>query len=117
MCTNKEKNYNLALHQLVHGGGSKINTANRWFDKIIQIVINENGINGVIYEHTIIEGQPVINLMDYIQKDLPKHNNDLDEILLDRKNDDDVEMPKKLLFNFGQQTIMDIQKASNSIDK
>lgn len=29
--------YNHACHQLITGGGSKVNTGNRWYDKTIQV--------------------------------------------------------------------------------
>lgn len=52
--------------QALHGGGSKVNSCNRWFDKTIQFVIGTNGYTGMTYEHTPAEGPPVGALMDYI---------------------------------------------------
>lgn len=63
--------------QALHGGGSKCNSVNRWFDKTIQVcfshylksskfVIGSNGYCGMTYEHTPAEGPPVAALMDYI---------------------------------------------------
>ncbi|KAF1746694.1 hypothetical protein GCK72_023151 [Caenorhabditis remanei] len=52
--------------QALHGGGSKVNSSNRWFDKTIQFVIGTNGYTGMTYEHTPAEGPPVGALMDYI---------------------------------------------------
>lgn len=63
---NKSDEKNIASHQLIHGGGSTQNSANRWFNKTIQFIINENGLNGLNYEHSPAEGQPIAVLADYI---------------------------------------------------
>lgn len=65
---NPDDDYNVASHQLIHGGGSKLNSGNRWFDKTLQIVVNRNGINGFTYEHSPAEGQPIAVLADFILK-------------------------------------------------
>lgn len=59
---------NVASHQLIHGGGSKMNAGNRWFDKTLQFIVNRNGINGINYEHSPAEGQPIAVLTDFILK-------------------------------------------------
>lgn len=51
------EDFNLTGHQLIHGGGSKQNSGNRWFDKTLQLVVNRNGMNGITYEHSPAEGQ------------------------------------------------------------
>lgn len=48
--------FNMAGLQLIHGGGSKQNTGNRWFNKTLQLIVNRNGINGINYEHSPAEG-------------------------------------------------------------
>lgn len=46
---------NLA-HQMIHGGGSQYNSANRWFDKTVQLVVSGDGACGLCYEHSMAEG-------------------------------------------------------------
>lgn len=58
---------NMAL-QMIHGGGSSVNTANRWFDKTIQIVISNDGTCGLCYEHSPAEGVAVVQLMEQLLK-------------------------------------------------
>lgn len=53
---------------LIHGNGSTLNSANRWMDKTIQLVVNPNGNVGFTYEHSPAEGQPIAMMMDYVVK-------------------------------------------------
>ncbi|KAI9683406.1 MAG: Carnitine O-acetyltransferase mitochondrial [Trizodia sp. TS-e1964] len=47
-------------HQYWHGDGS-----NRWFDKPLQFIINENGTSGFMGEHSMMDGTPTHRLNDY----------------------------------------------------
>lgn len=47
-------------HQYWHGDG-----ANRWFDKPLQFIINDNGTSGFIGEHSMMDGTPTHRLNDY----------------------------------------------------
>ncbi|XP_016950509.1 carnitine O-acetyltransferase [Drosophila biarmipes] len=58
------------IQSLIHGKGSKANSANRWMDKTIQLVVNPNGNVGFTYEHSPAEGQPIAMMMDYVVKKL-----------------------------------------------
>ncbi|XP_076259622.1 choline acetyltransferase isoform X1 [Rhynchophorus ferrugineus] len=58
---------NLA-HQMIHGGGTKFNSANRWFDKTVQLVISGDGACGLCYEHSMAEGVAVIQLLESFWK-------------------------------------------------
>ncbi|XP_061512313.1 carnitine O-acetyltransferase [Anopheles gambiae] len=51
---------------LIHGGGSAANGGNRWYDKTIQLVVAPNGINGLTYEHSPAEGQPIAVMTDFL---------------------------------------------------
>lgn len=48
-------------HQLWHGDGS-----NRWFDKPVQWIINDNGTSGCCGEHSMIDGSPTHRLSDTV---------------------------------------------------
>ncbi|KAI9555588.1 hypothetical protein GHT06_018103 [Daphnia sinensis] len=52
--------------QLLHGYGSANNSGNRWFDKTLQLIVSEDGVNGLCYEHSPTEGPPIANLADFI---------------------------------------------------
>ena len=47
--------------QYWHGDG-----ANRWFDKPLQFIINDNGTSGFMGEHSMMDGTPTHRLNDYI---------------------------------------------------
>jgi carnitine O-acetyltransferase len=46
-------------------GGLK-SGANRWFDKSIQLMITKNGKAGLIAEHSMMDGMPMINFANYV---------------------------------------------------
>lgn len=58
---------NLA-HQMIHGGGSNNNSANRWFDKTIQLIVGGDGACGLCYEHSNAEGVAVIQMVEKFWK-------------------------------------------------
>ncbi|KAJ5133295.1 hypothetical protein N7448_001675 [Penicillium atrosanguineum] len=47
--------------QYWHGDG-----ANRWFDKPLQFIINDNGTAGFMGEHSMMDGTPTHRLSDYV---------------------------------------------------
>ena len=47
-------------HQYWHGDGS-----NRWFDKHLQFIVNDNGTSGFMGEHSMMDGTPTHRLNDY----------------------------------------------------
>ncbi|KAI4459911.1 carnitine o-acyltransferase [Holotrichia oblita] len=60
---------NLAL-QMLHGGGTKYNSANRWFDKTLQLIISGDGACGLCYEHSPAEGIALIQMVEKMLKDI-----------------------------------------------
>ncbi|KAH9389709.1 hypothetical protein TYRP_007256 [Tyrophagus putrescentiae] len=49
---------------LLHAGGSTLHTANRWFDKFLQIVVSKEGICGLVIEHSASEGVTVLRFLE-----------------------------------------------------
>ena len=54
----------VACGQILHG--NKQFTSNRWFDKTIQVIIAEDGVWGVNFEHSIAEALPHGLMNDFI---------------------------------------------------
>jgi carnitine O-acetyltransferase len=51
---------------LLHGGIKS--STNRWFDKSIQIVCTKNGKAGLVGEHSMMDGMPMVGLADHVTK-------------------------------------------------
>ncbi|KAK7744838.1 Carnitine O-acetyltransferase mitochondrial [Diatrype stigma] len=50
-------------HQYWHGDGQ-----NRWYDKPLQFIVNDNGTSGFIGEHSMMDGTPTHRLNDYVNE-------------------------------------------------
>ena len=48
----------------LHGNGSSVHSANRWFDTGVQFLVGKDGYFGINYEHSNSDAPPVINLLD-----------------------------------------------------
>ncbi|XP_074871941.1 carnitine O-acetyltransferase isoform X2 [Carettochelys insculpta] len=95
--------------QMLHGGGSRWNSGNRWFDKTLQFIIAEDGSCGLVYEHAPSEGPPIVALLDHIVEytKTPK---------LVRSPMIPLPMPKKLRFNITPEIKNDIEKAKQNLN-
>ncbi|KAH6635195.1 acyltransferase ChoActase/COT/CPT [Chaetomium sp. MPI-SDFR-AT-0129] len=58
-------------HAYWHGDGQ-----NRWFDKPLQFIVNDNGTSGFMGEHSMMDGTPTHRLNDYVNEVIV--NNKLD---------------------------------------
>ena len=76
-------------HQYWHGDGS-----NRWFDKPLQFIINDNGTSGFMGEHSMMDGTPTHRLNHVINHSIFTDIIDL--------NDPNVrsDLPEPLALNF-----------------
>ncbi|KAM5259258.1 carnitine O-acetyltransferase isoform 5-T8 [Hipposideros larvatus] len=94
--------------QMLHGGGSKLNSGNRWFDKTLQVIVAEDGSCGLIYEHAAAEGPPIVSLVDHVIEYTKKAE-------LVRSPMVPLPMPKKLRFNITPEVKNDIEKAKQNL--
>nr|XP_009861511.1 carnitine O-acetyltransferase-like [Ciona intestinalis] len=94
----------------LHGGGSQYNTGNRWFDKTVQMIVDQDGGVGLAYEHSPAEGPPIAALLDHVYKycDEP--------ITQPRSSILSLPHPKFLPFNIKEDTKMRIENASMKVD-
>uniref|UniRef100_A0ACB8F174 Uncharacterized protein n=1 Tax=Sphaerodactylus townsendi TaxID=933632 RepID=A0ACB8F174_9SAUR len=95
--------------QMLHGGGSRWNSGNRWFDKTLQFIIAEDGSCGLVYEHAPAEGPPIISLVDHVVEYTKKPE-------MVRSPMVPLPMPKKLRFNITPEVKNDIEKAKQNLN-
>ena len=91
-------------HQYWHGDGS-----NRWFDKPLQFVVNENGTSGFMGEHSMMDGTPTHRLNDYANMVI--FTNKLD--LSDTSIRSDLPEPTALHFHVDEASNKEINRAAN----
>ena len=89
-------------HQYWHGDG-----ANRWFDKPLEFIINENGTSGFLGEHSMMDGTPTHRLNDYANMMI--FSNKLD--LSDTQVRSDLPEPTALKFHISEDVNRDIHRA------
>ncbi|KAB1280021.1 Carnitine O-acetyltransferase [Camelus dromedarius] len=94
--------------QMLHGGGGKLNSGNRWFDKTLQFIVAEDGSCGLVYEHAAAEGPPIVALVDHVMEFTKKPE-------LVRSPMVPLPMPKKLRFNITPEIKSDIEKAKQNL--
>ncbi|KAK3527286.1 hypothetical protein QTP86_018602 [Hemibagrus guttatus] len=98
-----------AAVQMLHGGGSRWNSGNRWFDKTLQFIIGEDGTCGVIYEHAPAEGPPIVALIDHVVEYTKKPE-------MIRTPMVPLPMPQKLHFNITPEVKSDIEEAKQNMN-
>lgn len=94
---------------MLHGGGSKVNSANRWHDKTLQFIVGADGYNGLNYEHTTAEGPPIISLADHCCKFVKEGKESLPA--------SGITPPRELDFNLTASVLEDIEKAQKDADR
>ncbi|KAH9871050.1 hypothetical protein J1614_006624 [Plenodomus biglobosus] len=91
-------------HQYWHGDGS-----NRWFDKPLQFIINDNGTSGFMGEHSMMDGTPTHRLNDYANQQIFTNALPFD----DSNVRSDLANPKPLRFEISKDLEQDIVAAQS----
>ncbi|XP_004072579.1 carnitine O-acetyltransferase isoform X1 [Oryzias latipes] len=95
--------------QMLHGGGARWNSGNRWFDKTLQFIVGEDGSCGLVYEHAPAEGPPIVFLIDHVVKYMQN-------IQMVRSPMVPLPMPQKLRFNITPEIKRDIENAKQNMN-
>ncbi|KAH9507364.1 hypothetical protein Btru_057910 [Bulinus truncatus] len=93
---------------MLHGGGCKVYSGNRWFDKTLQVIVNADGFAGLNYEHTTAEGPAIIGISDHVLNYLERNQ----EI---HSSQGTLQPPEKLHFNIDDKTKDLINKTCSEI--
>lgn len=91
-------------NQYWHGDG-----ANRWFDKPLQFIINDNGTSGFMGEHSMMDGTPTHRLNDYVNMLI--FNNKLDFDNPEMRSD--LPPPTPIKFILSEQNAQDVAAATS----
>ncbi|KAH5578351.1 hypothetical protein HBI24_163690 [Parastagonospora nodorum] len=95
-------------HQYWHGDGS-----NRWFDKPLQFIVNDNGTSGFMGEHSMMDGTPTHRLNDYANQQIFTNALPFD----DPNIRSDLPNPKPLRFDINEQLKQDISDAQSHFSR
>ncbi|KAG2012392.1 hypothetical protein GB937_007222 [Aspergillus fischeri] len=90
-------------HQYWHGDGT-----NRWFDKPLQFIINDNGTAGFMGEHSMMDGSPTHRMNDHLNNLIFNNKIDLSEKPV-RSNLPD---PRSIEFHLNSEVLEAIDAAS-----
>uniref|UniRef100_A0A671UQD0 Carnitine O-acetyltransferase n=1 Tax=Sparus aurata TaxID=8175 RepID=A0A671UQD0_SPAAU len=85
--------------QMLHGGGARWNSGNRWFDKTLQFIVGEDGTCGLVYEHAPAEGPPIVQRTETVRSPMVP-----------------LSMPQKLRFNITPEVKRDIERAKQNMN-
>ncbi|XP_078477849.1 carnitine O-acetyltransferase-like [Lampetra planeri] len=97
--------------EILHGGGSRANSGNRWFDKTLQFVVGEDGTCGLLYERGVAEGVPIMRIADYAVADCQQQQWEEP-----RSSAASLETPRKLYFNINSDVKDLIESAKVHLD-
>ncbi|XP_067140353.1 carnitine O-acetyltransferase-like [Centruroides vittatus] len=98
------------MHNVMHGGGSKYNGCNRWYDKCLQFIVSEDGVIGHNMEHSPAEGYSLVKLVQHVSNYVKNTSVEWFDV-------QNTTAPTKLNFNFSKEILKSIDVAKENINK
>ncbi|XP_062590553.1 choline O-acetyltransferase-like, partial [Saccostrea cucullata] len=100
-------------NQMLHGLGTHLNSANRWYDKTMQFIISEDGACGLNYEHSPSEGIAVVQLIEH----LLKYMEELGRKLVRMQSICELPQPRRLQWKINSDIGTDIEEAAENMNR
>ena len=94
-------------HQYLHGDGS-----NRWCDKPLQFIVNDNGTSGFMGEHSMMDGTPTHRLNDYANMLISTNKLDFNNPSIRS----DLPEPLPIKFHLNEKVKAEIQRAATDFE-
>lgn len=103
---------------LLHGGGSNLYTANRWFDKFFQLIVSKEGICGVLVEHSASEGVTVMRFLESFLKFFHESFKNLNrQNSIEMQQNASTLVTKPLTWNVNEDVKKRIKQSEDTVDK
>ncbi|CAL1535923.1 unnamed protein product [Lymnaea stagnalis] len=98
-------------HHIIHGQGVHNNSANRWMDKTIQVIVSEDGTCGINMEHSVAEGIALGHMIEHAFGVMGK-----EKIQDGPRDPNSLPHPKCLQWSLSAHSLADIEQAKESVD-
>ena len=85
---------------------------NRWFDKPLEFIVNDNGTSGFNGEHSMMDGTPTHRLNDYVNMLIFSNKVDLSESVVRS----DLPEPQPIHFHVNETVIRELHRAVSDFD-
>jgi hypothetical protein len=97
--------------QILNGSGTHLNSANRFFDKTLQFILSEDGICGLVREHSPSEGPITVNLIQHVYEYIEKAK------YIETVDNYPISKPRKLKWTKNDHLVNEISKAREHFDQ
>lgn len=109
---NPQRDFVSLGEQILHGGKTMLNGANRWYDKTMQFIIGTDGTFGLNYEHSPAEAVAIIQLIEHLFNYMEEKSR---ERFRRSKSICELPTPHRLKWNLNQYLIENISFAKRSL--
>ena len=99
----------------MYGGGSQLNSGNRWYDKIVQLFVGVDGYVGAAYERSRSEGIVRAKMLDHALTYARKEHTF--PAMTSSTSSFHIPHPQKLTFNIDEDSLRVIESAGTAVDK
>jgi len=116
------RDYTNRAVQMINGGGTKFNSANRWYDKSVQLIFSPDDVSGTCYEHSTAEGIALVTVIEKAleaMKKAPRADGETLECATESAVSEAVEwsQPEKLTWKIDATICNAIETATASMNK